>query len=269
MRGAAATRILVALAVATAAALGGFAAGRIDVRDRAAHRSGPSSEDPPVKEPAAPPVPPLPIVRELALELAEAKLPAIDELGSESWLALARRLEQSCERRGLGSDPATWRRAAEPGEPGTIVELAALADARAWIEHAAGREEESKALIAVARALDPEATRDSLRAPMLASDDAAVRTIAASLDVPRLSLRTATLLGAALLRAGDVDGAIDTWRTASIEHPDDATLHLLLGWRVLGLDPPWIDEARRQLEAARALLPASAAAKARLDAVKS
>lgn len=244
------------VALAAAAGGAGFLAGR--ARARAAEREGGRSE--PAAESARP-------AARIAAELAELPLPRIESELLVEWRGVAVAMARTFERHGLPLDPSDeeaaltlLRRAGDPEA------LAALLDARAAVEHAAQHPTARDAFTRLARALDPDPTRDAIRAPLLANDATAVRMIAADLDAARLPLRTATLLGAALLRGGDVEDALEAWRAVSVGHPDDLALRLLLGWRLLATDPPRSAEARRHLEAARALRPGSAAVRARLEA---
>jgi len=247
------------LAAVAAAAAGGFWLGRASARS--AEPEGTTSLDPAAgaARPSSPAV-------EIGRELVEISLPRIETDGLVVWAGVAAAIEQSFARHGLALDLADESGAlALLKKAGAPEEVAALLDARAAVDHAADGRTQRDALTRLARALDPDPTRDSIRAPLLANDADAVRAVAADLDASKLPLRTATLLGAALLRGGDEDDAFDVWRTASIEHPDDPALHVLLGWRLAASDPPRLDEARRHRIAARALLPESPAVKARLE----
>jgi hypothetical protein len=254
--------VAAAVAIVAAAAAAGFLLGRASALGQPLE-SGPGAAG--REGGAARPVAP---ARAIAAELVEVELPRSERDAPVVWRGVAAWLEQAFERHGLGFGPEDGAAAlAKLRAAGAPEEVAALLDLRAAAEHAAGRREEGGALTRLARELDPDPTRDSIRAPLLSNDGEAVRVVAADLDASKLPLRTATLLGAALLRVGDAQDALDVWRTASVEHPGDLALRLVLGWRLLAAEPPLSAEARRHLEAGRALLPESAAVKARLEAV--
>jgi hypothetical protein len=207
------------------------------------------------------------LAAQIAADVVELPWPRTEEENLVAWTGLAAEIEKAFARRGLALELADERGSlAKLKDAGDPVDVAALLDLRAAVEHAADHGTARDGCTRLARALDPDPTRDSIRAPLLANDSEAVRLVAADLDAGQLPLRTATLLGLALLRGGDVEDALEAWRSASLQRPDDLALHLLLGWRLLAAEPPEPQEARRHLEAAHALRPASAGIRARLAA---
>jgi hypothetical protein len=201
-------------------------------------------------------------VAELALALAGLAPPGFEATAAAPWREHEELVEQLFARAGW-----RFRWGEEAGEEGDAARLAACRGVERPLEFAAlldlwsdaafhaNRKLRSDALLRLARALDPEPKRDAIRAALLSGGAAEIRFLSADFGTTALDASTGTLLGLALWRIGERVDALSTWEGASIDHPDDARLHLLLGARLVALDPPRPVAARRHLEAARALLP--------------
>jgi len=201
-------------------------------------------------------------VAELAIDLAGLAPPGFEVTAAAPWREHEELVEQRFERAGW-----RFRWGEEVGEEGDAarldachavdrpLEFAALLDH--WSDAAwhANRKLRSDALLRLARALDPEPKRDAIRAALLANGAAEIRLYSADYGTSGLEASTGALLGLALWRFGERIDALSTWEGASIDHPEDARLHLLLGARLVQIDPPRPAASRRHLEAARALLP--------------
>lgn len=201
-------------------------------------------------------------VADLARELAGLAPPGFEVTAAAPWREHEELVEQLFERAG-------WRfrwgeEAGEQGDDARLeacrgverpLEFAALLDHWADAAFHANRKMRSDALLRLARALDPEPKRDAIRAALLSGGAAEIRMLSADFGTSALDAATGALLGLALWRIGERNDALTTWEGASIDHPDDARLHLLLGARLVALDPPRPVASRLHLEAARALLP--------------
>ena len=217
------------------------------------------------KEPRAAlplPAPAAPDVADLARELAGLVPPGFEVTAAAPWREHEELVEQLFERAGW-----RFRWGEDAGEQGDAARLAACRSVARplefvplldhWSDAAfhANRKMRSDALLRLARALDPEPKRDAIRAALLSGGAGEIRMLSADFGTSGLDAATGALLGLALWRVGERVDALTTWEGASIDHPDDARLHLLLGARLVAIDPPRPVAARRHLEAARALLP--------------
>ncbi len=258
IRDVAARRMVVrALLVTLVGGAGGYLLGRYG--PAAASESGGAT--------AARTAPALPLATALARDLVELHPPESDAAGLTAWLTFETQTGLAFARHGVvldasganatsGATTVKMVKAASDHfeQP---VELAALLDLWAEVAHHANRRAVRDALTQAARALDPEPQRDAIRAALLANGVSEVRQLAADVSSTPLPARSGALLGLSLWRMGELEDAIEVWRGSVLEAPDDGALHLLLAWRLAALDPPAIDETRRHLEAARALLPES------------
>ena len=207
------------------------------------------------------------VLARLAAVWLDLTPPPPDAAGALRWQAWASDAELALKKAGLELDAAgeaeTLARLAAAGE---APELAVALDALAEAHHRADQAERRDFATRLARSLDPEPTRDALRAARLASDNDAIRVLAADLDAQKLPTATVRLLGLALVRCGEIDDALDVWRTASLEAPGDEGVHRLLAWLLLDPDRGDAGEARRHLAVLHALRPESAVLRAELEA---
>jgi hypothetical protein len=243
------------VALTAVAALGGFVVGERSVDDVA-----PSSAAPPLP-------PPVDTAVALASDVAELALPRADLEGFLPWRVVVTEIQVTFTRHGLDleldQEAATLARLQAAGRPD---ELAALLDGLAEAARHAELEPVRSFASRLAQALDPDPTRSRLREAIAAGDASTIRAIAGDVDAEQLDARTATLLGAALLRCGETNDALETWRTAALEHPREVALHRLIAWRLYaGETTADVDEARRHLEVVRALLPGNERVKRELE----
>ncbi len=192
----------------------------------------------------------------LTLELAEMTVPDPLHAGVAAWAIFESQLDLAFARHGLAVEVGHEERAASVALAfGRPAALAGLFDGWAEACHRADHRAQRDARTKVARLLDPDPTRDAIRAALLANGATEIRMLGADAGPVPESPRTSALLGLAMARVGEPIDALSAWESGAIEWPDDAALHLLLGWWLPALDPPQFAVARRHLEAARALLP--------------
>ena len=122
--------------------------------------------------------------------------------------------------------------------------------------------ESSMRLIAVARAADPDGTRDRLRAVWLQPEGKARRepllALAKEADLRLWPVQTLTLLATSLLDVDEPAAAAELLDRAQAHHPDDVWINYTLGRCLEELRPPRTDDAIRFYTAARALRPETA-----------
>jgi eukaryotic-like serine/threonine-protein kinase len=122
--------------------------------------------------------------------------------------------------------------------------------------------ESSRRLIAVARAADPDETRDRLRAVCLQPEGKARRepllALAKEADLRRWPVQTLTLMATSLLDADEPATAAELLERAQKLHPDDVWINHTLGSCLERVQPPRTVDAIRFYTAARALRPETA-----------
>jgi tetratricopeptide (TPR) repeat protein len=122
--------------------------------------------------------------------------------------------------------------------------------------------ESSRRLIAVARAADPDETRNRLRAVWLQPDGRAQRepllALAKEADPRQWPAQTLTLLATCLLDADEPATAAELLQRAQAHHPGDVWINHTLGQCLERVKPPRLDDAIRFYTAARALRPETA-----------
>ena len=115
--------------------------------------------------------------------------------------------------------------------------------------------------LAVARAVDPDAYRNRLRAlvesPDIRKQGAALRSLSQDRQVAELPPASILQLASALREAGDPGAAVTLLESAAQRYPDDVWINYHLAELLAGL-PTRRDEAVRYYTAARALRPESA-----------
>jgi tetratricopeptide (TPR) repeat protein len=141
-----------------------------------------------------------------------------------------------------------------------VVELAAAIDDWTSVCLHLRQFDRSRRLVALARAIDPDDWRDTFRAAMvrdrgLRDQREALKQMASDARLDGLSAQSLTLLGRALMAAGDPDAAISLLREARQRHPDDVWINYYLGFTYFKMDPPQLQEAIRFLTAAQAARP--------------
>ena len=140
--------------------------------------------------------------------------------------------------------------------------VAALDD---WaLERRAGKQPVSRwrRPLEVARAADPDAYRDRVRAALLRSDpklqETELRALAADPAAAQLPPPSALLLAAALASCKAFEPAVALLRAVTGRHPDDVWANYELAATLRDFRPTARDEAVRYYTAARALRPATA-----------
>ncbi len=122
--------------------------------------------------------------------------------------------------------------------------------------------ESLRRLIAVARAADPDETRNRLRAVWLQSEGKAQRepllALAKEADPGQWPVQTLTLLATALLDADEPAAAAKLLDRAQAHDPGDVWINHTLGRCLERVQPPRLDDAIRFYTAARALRPDTA-----------
>jgi serine/threonine protein kinase len=118
-----------------------------------------------------------------------------------------------------------------------------------------------KRLVAVARAADPDPTRNRLRQALERQDRTALVKLATSSEVASLPAPTVVLLGEALAESGAFEQAIAILRQGQRRYPGDYWISRQLAWH---LGPDQTDEAIRFLTAALAVRPSSVRARLNL-----
>ncbi len=117
-------------------------------------------------------------------------------------------------------------------------------------------------LIAVARAADPDETRNRLRAVWLQPEGKAQRepllALAKEADPRQWPVQTLTLLATSLLDADEPATAADLLERAQKRYPGDVWINHTLGRCLEVVQPPRLDDAIRFYTAARALRPETA-----------
>ena len=147
---------------------------------------------------------------------------------------------------------------------GVIPMLAAALDDWATLRRKARPKdiESSRRLIAVARAADPDETRNRLRAVWLQPEGKAQRepllALAKEADPRQWPVQTLTLLATSLLDAGEPAAAAELLDRAQTHHPGDVWINHTLGRCLEQVQPPRMDDAIRFYTAARALRPETA-----------
>ena len=119
-----------------------------------------------------------------------------------------------------------------------------------------------KHLVATARAVDPDKTRDRLRQLWSEPDRKAQRepllNLAKEADPHNWPPRSLTLLAAAVADAGERETAVELLRRAQAEHPGDFWVNYWLARNLEQLHPAPMEEAIRYYSVARALRPETA-----------
>ena len=114
-------------------------------------------------------------------------------------------------------------------------------------------------LVAVARAADPDADRDALRAALSIDDKARrlaqIRPLTDRVKTGNWAPSSLVLLATTLDEAGDVEAGVRTLRHASIVHPGEVLIHHTLGTLLQKTSPPRTDQAIEAYVAARTLYP--------------
>jgi tetratricopeptide (TPR) repeat protein len=110
-------------------------------------------------------------------------------------------------------------------------------------------------LVTLARAVDPNAWRDGIRAALIRQDRPELRKRIGATDVTALSAEGVQLLVLALSVAGEIDRASTLLRAAQRRHPDDVWINYFLAESLHVSKPPRLDEAIRFYQAARAGRP--------------
>jgi hypothetical protein len=206
-------------------------------------------------------------IRELFAALGEVEFPPSENDRSVPWRGLLAALANLCADHGFPIDftdePRTLERCVALGAP---ADVAALLDLWSEVAQRADSAIVRDTATRIAARVDADPFRARVRAALLAGDQNLIRDLGVEADSAELDARSAALLGAALLRTGAVDDALNRWREGALEHPDDPVLHLLLGWQLggEGRERGESNESRRHLAAAAALLPDSEALRRRV-----
>lgn len=214
--------------------------------------------------PAAPRTPAS--MRELFAALAEVDAPSPESTRPYSWQGMLSALAQLSLRHGfstdLADDEGTLRRCVAISAP---MEVAAFLDLWSEVAERADKTVVRDTATRLAARLDSDPFRSRVRAALLAGDRGRIRDLGVDTDPADLDAMGSALLGAALMRIGEEDDALDHWRAGALAHPESPVLHLLLAWALSGSSRPR-DESTRHLAAAFALLPESEILRARLAA---
>jgi tetratricopeptide (TPR) repeat protein len=141
------------------------------------------------------------------------------------------------------------------------VDLAVALDAWAWRSHDPGL---GQRLREIAVTADPDPVRNRIRAVTARPDQAALRSLAETLDVGSVHLAILNMLGQRLWDSGDQAAAIAFLRRAQQQYPGDFGINLALGDMFFAATPRSLDDALRQYTAAIAVRPDSAIAYYRL-----
>lgn len=206
-------------------------------------------------------------LRELFAALAELDAPPSENERSVPWRGLLAELATLSAEHGfpidLTDEPRTLERCVALGAP---ADVAALLDLWSEVAHRADSAIVRDTATRIAARLDADPFRARVRAALLAGDQDQIRDLGVEVQSSDLDARSSALLGAALLRNGAVDDALNQWRGGALEHPDDPVLHLLLEWQLggAGSERAELNESRRHLAAAAALLPESEALRRRV-----
>jgi tetratricopeptide (TPR) repeat protein/tRNA A-37 threonylcarbamoyl transferase component Bud32 len=110
-------------------------------------------------------------------------------------------------------------------------------------------------LLQVARAADPDAWRDRLRATLVSKDLPGLRRLMDEARPGLLPLPSVQLLGRALLEAGDAKRAVALLSAVREQHPGDVWVNYDLAQALRAQQPPQLAEAIRYYTAAQALRP--------------
>jgi serine/threonine-protein kinase len=162
----------------------------------------------------------------------------------------------------LGPDAVAARIRAKPA--GVALSLAAALDEWASRRRAARPKDDAGwgRLLAAARAVDPDPTRERLRALWAQSDPKAQRgpllELAREADPRAWSAASLSMLAGALYAAEERDAAIALLRRAQAHQPGDVWLNFTLAAWLQAMRPPREDEAIGYYRAARALRPETA-----------
>jgi serine/threonine-protein kinase len=189
-------------------------------------------------------------------EKSDAGFP--DEVADAGYRAAFGGLGVDVDGRPIAESAATLR--ARPAEV-TAAAAAALDDwarsRRNFARTALGRD--WRRLVDLARAVDPDPTRDRLRASWAQQDRsrelATLRALASGADVAAMPEQTLGMLGGALADAGDPRAAVDLLRRAQALHPDDAWINRDLALAIQQVRPYEAGDAIRFLTAARTANP--------------
>jgi tetratricopeptide (TPR) repeat protein len=112
-------------------------------------------------------------------------------------------------------------------------------------------------LVAVAKVADPDPWRNQLRDALGRKDVAALRALAASVDIERLPPQSVSRLAQALRVNGEAKTAVALLRALQRRHRGDYWINYDLAAALLTLKPPQIDEALRYHTVGAALRPRS------------
>jgi serine/threonine-protein kinase len=110
-------------------------------------------------------------------------------------------------------------------------------------------------LLQVARAADPDAWRDRLRATLGSKDLPGLRRLMDEARPALLPLPSVQLLGRAMLQAGDATRAVALLGAVREQHPGDVWINYDLAQALRAQQPPQLTEALRYYTAAQALRP--------------
>jgi serine/threonine-protein kinase len=162
----------------------------------------------------------------------------------------------------LGADSAALKIKSRP--PAVALALTAAVDDWA-VRRRLARPQDTEAwkrLVATARVVDPDKTRDRLRQLWTESDRKAQREgllmVAKEADPLNWPPQSLTLLARALADAGERVAAVGLLRRAQAEHPGDVWINYRLAELLERLHPPRTEEAIRFYTVARALRPETA-----------
>src|SRR5262249_32669400 len=110
-----------------------------------------------------------------------------------------------------------------------------------------------KRLLAVARAVDPDETRNQVRQALEHGQTEVMTELAASVRLSTLPKETLSLLGRALYSAGAWEQTVTVLRLAQQQYPDDYWINFDLAWNLNDLPDPPLDDVVRFYTVAQAL----------------
>ena len=203
--------------------------------------------------------------RTLIEELTSCRM----SLGKTSWEndppKLDRRFNKAFKRYGLDLEATPRDDAVErlkSRAPAVVREVVGSLDHWLFVcQEIEGSSVKGQRLIELAKRLDPEPQRNSLRALFQHSDLKPQRKMLTAMSVQAKAIEfgpsSALLLSRLLNMAGDGSGAVAILRAAVIRYPDDPWTNFELARLLMKAQPPQDDESIRFYTALRALRPES------------
>jgi serine/threonine-protein kinase len=200
--------------------------------------------------------------RELLAALADVRSAQIDLGGSETDAAYA----EAFHRAGIDADalsPAGAAARLRDRPAAVTLQLAAYLDSWAHMRRLEGKPAAHwRRLLEVARAADPDAYRDKIRALAEGEDlkeqRQTLQDLAGDRQAAELGPASALLLASTLEQAGDLPQAVAELERAVQRHPDDVWINYTLARCLQQLPTQRLGDAVRYFTAARALRPETA-----------